>query len=43
MPPHLRNLAAWYDRFGAIFPLEPYRLLAGYIASMSGGAVEERP
>lgn len=40
--PHLLNLTAWYARFGAIYPLEPYRLAPGYIARMSNGTVKER-
>lgn len=42
-PPHLLNLTAWYERFGAIYPLEPYRLTPGYLNQMSGGAIKERP
>ncbi|KQX23426.1 MULTISPECIES: glutathione S-transferase family protein [unclassified Sphingomonas] len=41
-PPHLLNLTAWYERFGAIYPLEPYRLEPGYIHRMSNGMVKER-
>lgn len=42
-PSHLRNLTAWYERFGAIYPLEPYRFEPGYLNQMSGGALKERP
>jgi glutathione S-transferase len=42
MPAHLRNLTAWYKRFGAIFPLQPYEVPAGYIAGMSGNTITER-
>jgi len=42
-PPHLHNLAAWYERFGEIYPLPPYRLAPGYIHRMSNGTVRERP
>jgi glutathione S-transferase len=43
MPPHLHNLAEWYQRFRTLSPLEPYKLSGGYITSMSGGIVKERP
>jgi glutathione S-transferase len=42
-PPHLHNLTEWYDRFGAIYPLERYRLTPGYLNKMSGRAIKERP
>ena len=42
-PPHLHNLTAWYQRFAAIWPLERYKLAAGYHHRMSNGTVRERP